>query len=292
MSKKLRPTERKVCGVCGFQNCLSTTCAQTLDDRERLLGRKERVVLWPDTHCGDEDPRAIELALKVTEKLEPTRLILLGDFLDFYGIARFDKDLSQKTALLKTEVEKGREVLRSIKSATPLCTTRSYIQGNHEARLTKWMWANPAFRGLDTLSFDSLLGLSSAGFQASLVQSIQLTPAIIVRHGSFIAQDAGQSGKKELQRAGMSGASGHTHRIGTYSLRTESGLMSWTECGHLQRNPPSWASTQNWQQGLAYVDLDKTGSGFSIHTVPFRLSYTAVVEGSEVRAREKRKATA
>lgn len=282
---------KRTCPVCGFRNCSSPDCEKTNAIRNGRLSRKERWVLWPDTHCGSEDKRAVGLALKVMEKLEPTGVVLLGDFLDFHGIARFDLDRAQKSALLQTEVDIGKSVLRSIRDASPLATSRRFIEGNHEARLTKWVWGNPAFRGMEALSIPSLLSMSDSGFEPTLHKSLTLTPAFVVKHGTYIASDAGQSGKKEMQRAGMSGASGHTHRIGTFFLRTESGLSSWTECGHLQSNPPSWAPIQNWQQGLAYVDVDKTGSGFSVQLVPFRLSYTAIVEGQEVREREARKPT-
>lgn len=275
--------KKRLCEVCGFGDCSNPHCESTLAIKRKKNDRYRRVVLWPDTHCGSQDDRAIELALKVTEELEPTGVVVLGDFLDFHGIARFDLDRSKKDALLQTEIEAGKRILAQIKDASPEAELRQFVEGNHEARLTKWMWANPAFRALDALAIPSLLEMEKSGFEPALRKSISLGPAFVVKHGSFIAQDAGMSGKKELLRAGVSGASGHTHRLGTFFLRTESSLMSWTECGHLQRNPPSWAPIQNWQQGLAYVDFDPVGSGFSIQTVPFRLSYTAVVEGKEIR---------
>ena len=121
-------------------------------------GRFERVLFIPDIHCGDQDDRAVNLALQVQREWAPHRIYQLGDALDCYGLARFDKDQSQAKFRLKYELDIQRALYARIHSLSPRAA-KFQIKGNHEARFTTFKWKNPQLQGLDELGLASLMQL-------------------------------------------------------------------------------------------------------------------------------------
>lgn len=247
-------------------------------------GRYGRAVLWPDTHLGDQDDRAILLALRVTAAVRPSLFIQLGDVLDFYGLSRFDNNPDIAIGSVKRELDLQHALYERLDGVLPRKTERIQIIGNHEERLVRFIWKNPALVG--ALDLGALMDLKRFGFTGGLRPTYHVNPSFLVTHGSHIRKDAGQSAKSELMATMVSGASGHTHRLGTFSFTTEGAELSWTECGHLQNRTPEWLRMRpNWNQGLVILDYELGGgNAFAVTPVHFRRSYRCVVNGMEIRA--------
>lgn len=248
-------------------------------------GRFERVLFIPDIHCGDQDDRAVNLALQVQREWAPHRIYQLGDALDCYGLARFDKDQSQAKFRLKYELGIQRALYARIHSLSPRAA-KFQVKGNHEARFTTFKWKNPQLQDLDELGLASLMQLGSFGFEPKLHEQLTLADgAFIVRHGTHVRKHAGLSARAEFDDALTSGISGHTHRMATYSKSSEGGEFSWTEAGHLQNNPCEWHPTRaDWHQGVVVGEFEVDGNAFEITPVRFRRSYRCLFNRKELSA--------
>lgn len=244
----------------------------------------ERVMFWPDTHLPYQDKRAVELALKIAEYFKPDRLVMLGDILDCSGFSRFDFDATDPKSFLQTELDEWHSLARSITSIAPNAT-KTYIRGNHEARVQRWLWKNPQLKGFEGVDLAKQMRLEEHGFDPEIKDEIELCEgSLTVRHGTYLGGSfSGAAARQEMAKAGTSGISGHTHRASQYIQRDKRGLRVWIECGHLAENPPHYApATQNWCQAVTVGELARNGNDFSLELVPFRLSYKARVFGKEL----------
>jgi len=244
------------------------------------VGNIERVLLVPDLHCDDHDERAVALAAQLSEAFKPTRIIFLGDVVDSYWASSFPTDPKLAQGAVLRELSAWRRV-RSLFKA-PLIQR---LPGNHEQRIQRnWGWLSPAFYGMEQDVFRELFigtDLVAGGF-------IELAKGkFIVTHGTVVRKWAGWSAKAEMEKWGSSGATGHTHRLATYLQRDHRGVRSWTECGHLSRNPPQYGTPDapggsNWQQGVVCVEVE--GDRFHVETHPFTLGYRCLFRGRRYQA--------
>lgn len=250
-----------------------------------LSGKKfERIVFLPDVHAGADDVNAIKLAMNCIKYLKPDRIVQLGDFLDFYSLSSYATNPDLPVARLKNELNRASIILDAIHDAAPRAR-KQMIKGNHEERMDKWLQSKaPGLIGLDQLELPRLLDLYHHGWEPRLYDSISLCRGVFhATHGSIIRSDAGASAKAEMLRFMSSGISGHTHRAAQFFHRSQTGLMTWVECGHLSMNPPNWKTqVQNWQQAMAFGEFEYDGSSFEVHLIPFTLNYKARIEGKEI----------
>jgi len=158
------------------------------------------------------------------------------------------------------------DFLQSIRKAAPLADIH-YIQGNHERRLTKWLWSKGKdIASLDCLSIQKLLRLKEMGItyhtKGYKIGKLYMT------HGSVIRKHAGYTARAEFEKNGCSGMSGHTHRDGKYTVRNRSGHFVWYEnyclCG---LDPEYVEGIANWTQGISCVHLFK--DSVRVEQIPF-----------------------
>lgn len=254
--------------------------------KPKYLGSKkfERIVFLPDIHSGADDKDAISLALNCVKYLKPDRIIQLGDFMDFYSLSSYPTNPELPIARLTAELNRAHAILDAFSEAAPKAR-KQMIKGNHEDRLDKWLHSKAqALIGWKELEIPRMLELYKRGWEPRLYDSIPLCRGIFnATHGSIIRSDAGASAKAEMLRFMSSGISGHTHRAAQFFHRSQTGLMTWVECGHLSLNPPNWKTqVQNWQQAIAFGEFEYEGSSFELHLIPFTLNYHARIEGKEI----------
>ena len=83
------------------------------------------------------------------------------------------------------------------------------------------------------------------------------------------AREAKTKAKAELKKAGVSGVSGHTHRLGTYRA-VGYGATQWTEQGCMCLLEPDYiVGPPNWTQGIAVGEFATRRESFVVHEVPF-----------------------
>ncbi len=72
-----------------------------------------------------------------------------------------------------------------------------------------------------------------------------------------------------MDREGMSGQSGHTHRCSAYYVTKRGGSYTWSEAGCLCDLQPEYIDgVADWQHGVGLVSFEKKGVQFYARTIP------------------------
>lgn len=105
------------------------------------------VLVIPDLHVPYHDVQAWNLLLQICRSIRPSEIVIIGDFLDLYSVSSFSKNPRRKL-LLEDEIEEANIELDKLAGIAPVV----YIEGNHEARLSKYLHDRaPALDGLITV---------------------------------------------------------------------------------------------------------------------------------------------
>lgn len=207
----------------------------------------------------------MECSLAFLRAMKPGLVVGLGDAVDCYQMSRFDQ--SPARALdLQRDFDAGRDFYRGVRRHAKDAKIVA-LAGNHEDRLRRWLWSKGAAAvSLRSMRIPELLDLSAVNI-AYYADGLFRAGRLLFKHGSVVRSHAAYSARAELEREGVSGCSGHTHRIGEFSHTTRGGFKKWVEAGCLCKLNPEYMEGQlpNWQQGLAYGTF-MAGGRFSLHT--------------------------
>lgn len=249
------------------------------------------VVVIPDTHARFHDPYAIELACKIIDCVRPVALVYLGDDVDFAQISRYAKD-PRRILEAGLEVRAWQEDVDKAFASAARGVKRYKLLGNHEKRLYKYYCERPEIMGFAGMQMDAVIGLDR---NFNVIPNLQIIENEIIwrnkflfKHGDITRKFAGWSAKAELEKEGMSGISGHTHRAASYvrTIRDKSGV--WTEGGCLCQLTPEYMEHPNWQQAITVIWFNGNGKTdyFHVDLIPFA-KYQAVAMGNffEVKKR-------
>ena len=205
----------------------------------------KHVLVGSDFHGQFVDPLALRVFLDVAKDVQPDAIVMNGDVTDFPQVSRFTSFPGSCSLSLQDEIDWTREhILRPTREAAP-DAAMLYVIGNHEHRLIRYLADTaPELASLRCLRWDTLFGIDDlqiemvfgGNFMAPLQRNrtdntrrkthAVLYDSLVVTHGRSIADNAP---KAELERWGMSGTSGHTHRPGIQTRPTHANPhLSWT----------------------------------------------------------------
>lgn len=219
----------------------------------------KKVLFVPDIHAPFQDNKAINALIAFATWFKPDVVIYMGDLVDFYAVSHFVKSPIRRLQLQK-EIDVATSVLKKINAAVN-GSQKFFIRGNHEARLQKYLWTQASeLSGLRDLQVEHLLKLDELGIKY-LKDGRMKYRGMVIKHGDIVRKFAGYTAKGEFESTGVSGASGHTHRLGVYSQTNEAGDFMWMETGCLCKLNAEYMEGKkpNWQQGFG-VGYYKEGS--------------------------------
>ncbi len=228
----------------------------------------ERSVFLPDLHVPHHDEKAFDCALGFVKKFKPEFVFIIGDWVDFYQLSKFDKNPA-RIPELQMDIDKTIECLRRLRACAPKAKIY-YLKGNHENRLNRYLWSAAAsLSSLRSIAVPELLQLKDLGIEYVETGSMMFH-GFLVKHGNVVRTRSGYSATGELEKAGISGISGHTHRLSHIFKRHYGGMYSWTEIGCLCQLNPEYMEGQipDWQQGLAFGYFKKGDQNFTVHVAP------------------------
>jgi hypothetical protein len=136
-----------------------------LDELFERAGNPEslKVSAQPDTHAKFVDQAAFRSYEKFLAYYRPHVHIIMGDFVDCEGLSHWPSDDLAPRRIVPEMLE-ARKLLQRLVDATPDCSTRVYLEGNHER------WIANAFTEMPQL-FD---GLADLGIEISLKTMLDL----------------------------------------------------------------------------------------------------------------------
>ena len=195
----------------------------------------------------------LELIFRFAKNLKPDKLFILGDFIDFYSISRFDRN-PERVVNLESEFKQGRELLWQIRDI--IDGEIIFIAGNHEDRLRKFLWNNPVLNGC--ISLEKKLDLNNLEIKFyEYGKNYIYKDKLIYTHGNKINKYSAYTAKNLLDDLGMSVVSGHTHRLGMHYKTDYSGAKVGVENGCLCafENAMEWfrKETIDWQRGISVI---------------------------------------
>jgi hypothetical protein len=212
-----------------------------------------RIVTLCDWHVPFEDRQAIRQALNFCEDMQP-EIVTVHEIHDFYSLSRFDKDPSRIDSL-QAELDQVVRYLQDLRAACP-GSRIILLKSNHLDRLKRYLWAQAqALSSLRALEIPTLLGLDRAGIE---YMDHFIYNNFLFKHGNLVSKDAGMTARRELQTEGMSGVSGHTHRLAAIYHRDRTGEYCWLESGCLCDLQPEYMDGRiaNWKHGFSVVEFE------------------------------------
>lgn len=227
----------------------------------------EKAVFIPDTHIPFINETIWERILDFLKDFQPDRIFILGDFIDSYNVSSFAQD-PELFGQLQKELNLGKYHLEQLREVCPRAKG-VFCEGNHEARIKRWLWENPAIASLEKLKIENLLGLDELDFEFVEYGNYYNYNGFLVKHGDIVRMHSGYSAKAELEKMGLSGISGHTHRMAAHFKTDMGGQKVWYESGCLCNLKLPWANgSNNWQNGFAVSWHERNGNRFFLELIP------------------------
>jgi hypothetical protein len=188
----------------------------------------ERILFVPDTHAPFHDAIAWGVMMAAARRFRPTRIVILGDFLDFMQVSSHDTSPERRTSI-DHDLQIANGLLDQLDALG--ATHRHYIEGNHEFRLTRYLWSKaPAL--LASVKLPELLRLAERGWSwTPYREHLRI-------HDLWVTHETGHAGAWAHQRSAAdfmgSVVIGHTHRIGQVAFGNALGeRFTATMCGWL-----------------------------------------------------------
>ena len=211
----------------------------------------------------------VQSALKLLRRIKPHRVVLNGDVNDFFQLSRFNTELD-RIDHLQEEIDEAVNLRAAIRRACPDADLIE-TEGNHDHRIRSYVAQNArALTSLRALEPANLFGWGELDITPVPAAGFLLRKNFLVKHGTLVRGEAGATAKAELLQAGVSGISGHTHRLATYR-RAGYEQRQWTEQGCLCRLDPAYlVGSPNWTHGIAVGQFSTRSESFhvdEVHTI-------------------------
>jgi len=251
------------------------------------------MIVQADQHTPYEDERVLRLIRRVmADRLQRGKpfdyVVDLGDRFDFEGLSVKFLRSPQGGLYLRREFHTVADQITKENEALGPHVKRVYIKGNHEERLTNYIWGQaPGLADLldeedGVLTIPALLRHYGADTSnMTYVQPYTETWEYSWRGAKFVFTHGDRFGitaaRMELRDRVVNGMSGHVHRDSGDKLPTYDSLYGWWTCGCLcniegKNVPPGrkkGAGKRYWVQGFATVEFSDERPLFSVtlHTV-------------------------
>lgn len=243
------------------------------------MNRFVKHVFLSDHQIPDQDDKTIALVNKFILDFKPDKVHIVGDFLNFTKVAKYDQDpFYHKT--MQDEIKEGRTILKELVAVSRKANAKTEIvwyEGNHEARLIKYLGKNASALAEITgddgeyyISIPSIFGLKKLGVKWIPYMKRHDEHNIEIEHGDRVRQKSGYTAHAMLDKRGKSGISGHTHRLAMIMKTTVDSTRWWIENGCLCKRifESPYTRDPDWQQGFTVGIYDKQEKTFHPTIVP------------------------
>jgi hypothetical protein len=246
------------------------------------------------------DRRALDVALQITNYLDPDRVILLGDNLDLAEMSTkylTTPDFYFTTQASLVELSWWLSKIRSINDNTRI----DYLAGNHENRANKYLNEKALtmyglknvndLKGPPALSVEKLLSLSDLdiAYHQYPAGKVAINSNLVCIHGEIAKGGSGATVSELVKSARVSTIQGHIHRheiatkttwdaFDNYHMYTAAsfGCLCRIDPGVV----PGMLHRQNWQQGIGVVWYEEGG------LEQFRMEFIPIIDGRAIYTNE------
>lgn len=236
----------------------------TLAEAEPFVIDGKKSLILADAHIPYHNKDALTVALRYGLEQDVDTLVLLGDWIDFYSISRWEKDPRKRD--FQMEIDTYNEVMDVIRGEFKTQEI-VYLIGNHEERFDKYLKVKaPEFFGVNYINFDTFF--QSELFRIKIVSNKRILKigSLNLIHGHELNIGRGVVPSRSLYlKAKQKSLMGHLHTTTHYSTKKIGGdIVSCWSVGCLCELKPEYAPYNEWNHGFAIVDrLD--GTNFRVH---------------------------
>lgn len=175
-------------------------------------------IIIPDLHYPFHDPKYIKVVTRAITAVKPNGgIVQLGDAVDWFQLSRFDKDPSRKNTA-RDDLELYREQMIKWAALLPAGAEFRQLEGNHEARLTKYVWGRAGDLSQMVYIIPDMLGIKElnkitstkfgwfpfTNYRACIIGDC------ILHHGHFFNEHVAANNLKRYMHKYICG---HTHRL-------------------------------------------------------------------------------
>jgi predicted phosphodiesterase len=235
-------------------------------------GGERKAILFYDIHQPYHNRAVYDIAMGYAKAWEPDEIYIGGDFVDFKDISTWKDDplrmpFKDEVAFVKNNLHSMRETFPDAKII--------YIEGNHENRLSRYMWSKaPEFCGLPELAFEKLMDLESIGIQYySNVDRLNMNfppvriGKLYVLHGHEIMLGSGtvNLARTMYLKTHVNVIFGHHHQSQNYIFKKLDGTYegSWA-VGCLCNLSEQYQPMNNWINGFCTIKYNPQTGYFKV----------------------------
>lgn len=241
----------------------------------------EKVLLIPDCHRPYHHSQSYGLMIKAAKELRPDRIVVFGDYVDFYCTSQHRKD-PNRILKLEYEVKSGNEGLDELDSIG--AKKKYFLQGNHEENLERYLKDN-APELFNMMKIEEIFKLRQRGWEYIPYGKSLKIGKMYMTH--CIGKVAGASAHiKSRDKHGGNLLIGHTHKMSIdYTGDAENkhhvgAMLGWlgdptkAEYAHEAERWP-------WQHGFGIGYLEPTGT-MHVQLCPI-IKGKVIVEGKLIK---------
>lgn len=222
----------------------------------------EKHLFIGDLHIPDYNVKSLELLFAFIPNLAPDKIHILGDFVNFTKVSKYDADPYYHTSL-KDEIDEARKILERLVKTARKANRKAeitWLEGNHELRLIKFLGRHAEqLAELDieeerVLSIPHLFGLRKLGVKWIPTGRVVMEGGdTIIEHGDTARKYAGYTARAMQEKRGSNGISGHCHRMAFYTRNVMGKIFWWIENGCLcnLKPTPAYVLYPDWIQGIS-----------------------------------------
>jgi len=219
----------------------------------------KRIVILSDLQVPFEDIHLTQNIARFLKTFKPDQTVTIGDEIDFQTISKWSEGTPQAY-----EQSLGDDRDRCVDLLWELGVT-DCIRSNHTDRFDRYIERNaPALATLKGLKYTELIGIKDLGITWHEQPGL-IAPNTILAHGDegSLAQYAGGTAAKLVERMGKNVVCGHTHRQGiiwrSTGLRGRLEPLFGFEAGHLMAVRKAAytrpLNAPNWQMGFGMLEV-------------------------------------
>jgi len=203
----------------------------------------KKILILPDAHITVKIPKPYQLVKKFVKDFKPDETILLGDFMDVESLSAWDMDKKRlmEGRRFQKEVDVANKELDYLQKYSKKIT---YLEGNHEWRIGRYLDKNPEMEGL--LELPLKLNLDKRKIKFLPMNNLYKVGHMYFTHGMWVNKYHAQ---QHLTRLGCNVCYGHAHDSQTamLNMKMQKPVMAYglgCLCGHepdyLKGRPASW----------------------------------------------------
>lgn len=217
------------------------------------MSRPYKVIVIPDLQCPFEDKKSLAAVEKYMASSLWDEVIYIGDFLDMYPLASFNRNAMRKVEgkTVQKEYDAGNVILDRHQSLIRKRNPKAkftFLVGNHEDRIRRYIDEFPQLEGI--LNIEIGLRFKQRGIKAVWCYpkgEVYSIGNAYFHHGLYTGQNPA---KKMVENYGVNIFFGHVHSMETHSkvlwgkgkavVGQSLGCLCRYDLDYVGQNPKSW----------------------------------------------------